>query len=488
MKTKVTGLFVIGYDGADHVIYKHGEVVYEGNRILFVGHNYPGPVDQAIDAGQAIVSPGLIDLDALADIDHALIDTWQPPELDLGLQWSEDYFLHQRHDVFSPEEEVFKRRYALTQLLLNGITTAMHIAAESHKGWAEPYDEFAAVAEVAGDLGLRMYLGPSYRSGVNVVRPDGSRTVLWDEAQGLAGLDDAIRFVQDFDGAHGGLIRGCLLPCRIETVTVDLMRPTKAAAHELGSHVRMHCLQGLHEVRFLRQWYGKTPLELLAETGLLGPRMLIPHAIYIGGHSQTDEPYRGELELLASTGTSVIHCPLTSVRYGNMLESFDRSRRAGVNIALGSDSFPPDLIRGMDYGNNVMKLIDGQKSAGAAADYFRAATLGGARALGRDDLGRLAPGALADLIIVDLSHLRTGPIDDPIRTLLMNAGGAFVRTVVINGRTVVRDGQIPGVDFVALKAAGQAYFDKMKAAYPERDYLRRPVKELFPPSFRLIGG
>jgi 8-oxoguanine deaminase len=486
MKTKIKALFVIGYDGSDHVIYRNGEVVYQDSHILFVGHDYPGPVDQTIDAGQAIVSPGLIDLDALADIDHAILDTWNPPELDLGLQWSEDYFLHRRRDVFSFEEECFKRRYALTQLILNGITTAMPIAAETYKGWCEFYEELAATAAIAGELGLRMYLGPSYRSGINVVCSDGSRDVRWDEARGLAGLADAVRFVEDFDGVHGGLIRGCLLPCRIETVTPDLIRRTKAAADALGCPVRMHCLQGLHELRLLRQWYDKTPLEMLDEAGLLGPRMLIPHAIYIGGHSRTGEPYRGEIERLAETGTSIIHCPLTSARYGNMLETFDRYRSAGVNIALGTDSFPPDLIRGMDVGSNVMKILAHQKSAGAAADYFRAATLGGAKALGREDLGRLAPGALADLIIVDLSHLRVGPIDDPIRTLLMNTGGMYVRTVVINGRMVMQDGQIPGIDAAAMKAAGQAYFEKLKAAYPERDYLRRPVETLFPPSFRVI--
>jgi 8-oxoguanine deaminase len=82
--------------------------------------------------------------------------------------------------------------------------------------------------------------------------------------------------------------------------------------------------------------------------------------------------------------------------------------------------------------------------------------------------------------------LRTGPIDDPIRTLLMNAGGADVRTVIINGRTVMADGVIPGLDMGAFKARGQAYFDKLKEAYPERDYQQRPVDELFPSSFRVV--
>lgn len=486
MKTKVTGAFVIGFDGHDHVIYPDGVVVYAGDTITFVGHDDGAPADRVIDAGLALISPGLIDLDALADIDHAILDTWNPPHLDLGLQWSDAYFTERRHDVFTLEEELFKRHYALVQLILNGITTAMPIGAETYKGWCESYAEWAGVAQIAGELGLRMYMGPSYRSGINVVRADGSRTVRWEPALGEQGLDDAIRFARDFDGACHGLIRGALLPCRIETVTPDLLRRTQQAAAELGCPIRLHALQGLVELRLLREWYDQSPLELMAALDLLSPQLLIPHGIYIGGHPDTGQPYRGELELLAERGVSIIHCPLTSIRYGNALDHFDRYRQAGVNLALGTDSFPPDLIRGMDYGNNLAKLLTGQKSAGSAADYFRAATLGGAQALGRPDLGRLAPGAKADLIIVDFSKLRTGPIDDPIRTLLMHAGGADVQTVIINGRTVMENGVIPGVDLAAFKQRGQAYFTKLKAAYPERDYLQRPVAELFPPSFRVI--
>ncbi|MEZ4614031.1 MAG: hypothetical protein R2867_00755 [Caldilineaceae bacterium] len=261
MKTKVTGAFVIGFDGTDHVIYPNGEVVYANDTILFVGHGYPEPVDQIIDTGLAVVSPGLIDLDALADIDHAIIDTWNSSAVDAGLQWSADYFQHRRHDVFTLEEELFKRRYALVQLILNGITTAMPIAAETYKGWAESYEEFAGVAAIAAELGLRMYLGPSYRSGINVVHADGSRDVQWEPTLGEQGLDDAIRFVQDFDGAYDGLIRGTLLPCRIETVTPALLRRTKAAADELGCHIRLHALQGLVEMRLIRAWHDKTPLR-----------------------------------------------------------------------------------------------------------------------------------------------------------------------------------------------------------------------------------
>lgn len=485
MKTRLTARFVIGYADGDHVIYPGGEVVYEGDTILFVGHDFPGQVDVTHDYGDAIISPGFIDLDALADIDHAILDTWLPPSQALGQQWSEEYFHAERRETFSFEDELFKRRYALVQLILNGITTAMPIAAETYRAWAETYAEFAGTAEIAADLGLRMYLGPSYRGGVTVTRADGSSDVLWDEQRGEEGLADAVRFVQDFDGAYGGLIRGALLPARIETNTLDILRRTKAFSDELGCPVRLHAAQGKREVAFMHAWYGKRPLQVLDEIGFLGPRTLIPHVTSPGEREAGDT--ERDLARLRDHGTSVIHCPLISIRHGEILNSFDRYRRLGINLALGTDTFPPDMIRVMDYGSNLGKHAERDQAASSSADLFRAATLGGAQALGRDDLGRLAAGAKADITVVDLSTLRSGPIADPIRTMLYNTNGSYVRTVIINGRSVMVDRQIPGVDETAMRERAQRYFDDYTRAFTARDYQHRTPEDLFPSSFPVIA-
>lgn len=489
MITLVRARFVVAYADGDHSIIRNGEVAYEGDSIVFVGRSFPGTPDTVIEAGDAILSPGFIDLDALADIDHALIDTWHGPDTATGLDWSEDYFRNRRHDLFSPEDRNFRHEFAFTQLIRNGITTAMPIGGEMHNAWCETYDEWSAAADIAARLGLRLYAGPSYRSGVNVVRADGSRDVLWNEALGEAGLNDAIRFIEDFDGAHDGLIRAALLPARIETVTPELMRRTAAAAKRLGVKVRLHCLQGLKELRLLRDWYGRTPLELLADTGLLGPDLLIPHAIYLDSHSRNPNPGKGagpgELAVLAGSGATVIHCPMTSLRYGTALESFTRYRAAGVKFALGTDSFPPDMIRNIDIGVHMPKVIEARTDAGSAADMFRAATLGGADALGRDDLGRIAVGAKADMIIVDLTGPRVGMVEDPIRTLHMNCTGADISTVVINGRTVMTRGVLPGIDPDAMRDRLARYYATMLAGYSERDYLRRSTHDIFPPTFPL---
>src|SRR6185437_13445596 len=115
----VKAAYVVGYADGDHVILRDGEVAIEGGRITFVGRNYPGTVERLIDGGNAILSPGFIDLDALADIDHAILDTWHGPETAGGLSWSADYFEHRRHDVFSPADRDFKHEFAFTHLIRN---------------------------------------------------------------------------------------------------------------------------------------------------------------------------------------------------------------------------------------------------------------------------------------------------------------------------------------------------------------------------------
>ena len=487
MRTGITAKFVVGFDGHDHVVYENGEVVFEDDTILFVGHDFSGAVDTVLDAGDAIVSPGFIDLDALADIDHAILDCWGSPDRQRGMRWSEDYFRDGRRDLFSREEQAQNRRYALVQLLLNGVTTALPIAAETYKAWAETYEEFADIVDVGRGLGIRLYLGPSYRAGVNVTRADGTADVLWNEELGRDGLRQAVAFARDFDGANNGLVRAMLAPARIETMTLDLLRESKRVSDELGCPLRLHAAQSRTELEFLDRCYGKTPIELLHELGLLGPRTLIPHAIYLRGRHGLPTGEFDEVRLLAESGTSVIYCPLANARYGGLLDSFDVYRLAGVNIGLGTDTFPPDLIQAMAFAHAFGRSSSEDGAACDFADLYRALTLGGAQALGRHDLGRLAPGAKADIAIVDLSALRTGPIEDPIRTLILYAHGGNVRDVIVNGRHVVQNRAFPGLDLAALRAWGQNYFDRYRAAFSEWDYRRRSPEELFPPSFRMIG-
>ena len=481
--TKVTARYVLGHHKGCHVLLENACVVYSGHTIDYVGNDYTGPVDEEVHVGEALLMPGLIDLDALTDIDHLILDSWAGPEQAKGHQWSEDYFSRRRADVFTAEERQEIREYALIQLVLHGITTYMPIASEVHSEWAEPFEELVGMAETSRRLGLRGYLGPAYRSGVNVVLENGERSVMFDVDRGRKGLADALRFIDHAAELDDPLVSGVLLPCRIETLDLELLKETAASSAERDVLVRLHSLQGLVERELILDWHGVTPLELLEQVGMLNERLLIPHATYTDRNPAVHGEDRGDLTRLAASGASIIHCPLTSMRYGSTLDSFNAYKAAGINISLGTDSFPPDLIRGIDAGVQLAKIMEGTNDAGDVAGYFDAATVGGAHALRRPDLGRLEPGAQADLVAFSLGDIRDGVHDDPLRTLLLNGTARQAVLSVVAGRTIMTNGVIEGVDLDYWRVKGQELFDKMRNAYTMRDARNRAADELFPPVY-----
>ena len=481
--TKVTARYVLGHHKGRHVLLENACVVYSGHTIDYVGNDYTGPVDEEVHVGEALLMPGLIDLDALTDIDHLILDSWAGPEQAKGHQWSEDYFSRRRADVFTAEERQEIREYALIQLVLHGITTYMPIASEVHSEWAEPFEELVGMAETSRRLGLRGYLGPAYRSGVNVVLENGERSVMFDVDRGRKGLADALRFIDHAAELDDPLVSGVLLPCRIETLDLELLKETAASSAERDVLVRLHSLQGLVERELILDWHGVTPLELLEQVGMLNERLLIPHATYTDRNPAVHGEDRGDLTRLAASGASIIHCPLTSMRYGSTLDSFNAYKAAGINISLGTDSFPPDLIRGIDAGVQLAKIMEGTNDAGDVAGYFDAATVGGAHALRRPDLGRLEPGAQADLVAFSLGDIRDGVHDDPLRTLLLNGTARQAVLSVVAGRTIMTNGVIEGVDLDYWRVKGQELFDKMRNANTMRDARNRAADELFPPVY-----
>ena len=169
-------------------------------------------------------------------------------------------------------------------------------------------------------------------------------------------------------------------------------------------------------------------------------------------------------------------------RGGRLLHSFAGDRDRGIVIGMGTDTHPPDMILNMQMGLMTARLAgDAEKTS--AADLYTAATLGGARALGRDDLGRLVAGARADINVIALDDPAIGQVIDPIQTILLNGSGRDVRTVVIDGRIVMKNGAMPDCDPVAMRAQAQIQFDGMVAQYPDRTFEHPPVEEIFAPSF-----
>ncbi|QXC48974.1 amidohydrolase family protein [Agrobacterium salinitolerans] len=473
-RTLLTASWIVGHKDGTHRLLKNGEVVFENGEIVFVGHGFPGEVARRIDFGNALVSPGLIDLDALSDLDTTILGIDHHPGWAKGRVWPRSYVEAGPYEMYSPEELAFQKRFAFGQLLLNGITTAAPIASLFYREWGETVAEFEAAADAAGELGLRVYLSPAFRSGGMVLEEPGRMVPVFDEARGFQGLKDAIAFIEKQSGRHGDLVRGMLAPDRVETSTLALIERTDAAARELNCKFRLHMAQGVMEVETVRKLHGTTAPVWLAKAGLLSERLIAPHAT-----NATDE----DLALYAENGVSIVHCPLVSSRGGSTLSSFSSCRKRGINIAMGTDTVPADILMNLLVGLITCRINDGVPDQIRCADLFDAATLGGARALGRSDLGHLSPGTRADIAVFDLDDTVMAPSIDPITTLVTGGSGKVTRAVFVDGRLSMRERQVAHIDMRRAREQAQAQFDRLIAKYPERSWANPPVSEIFPPSY-----
>ena len=131
---------VLAHDGRSHVLWRNGEVAFENGRILHAGPPFEGACDIRMDHGEALIGPGFIDLDALGDLDSTVLCFDNGPEWQIGRLWRAGETA--RPETYTAAEEQFKYRYAFTQLIRNGITTALPITSMSYRAWAESYDEF----------------------------------------------------------------------------------------------------------------------------------------------------------------------------------------------------------------------------------------------------------------------------------------------------------------------------------------------------------
>ncbi|RVM19724.1 amidohydrolase family protein [Sinorhizobium meliloti] len=474
--TLLTARWVAGHRDGRHVLYENGEVVFENDRILFVGHGYDGPTARRFDFGMALIGPGFIDLDALSDIDTGVLGLDHQPGWKKGRVWPRDYVEEGPVEMLTPEELAFQKRYAFAHLIRNGITTALPIASLFYRAWNETPEEFASAAESAAELGLRVYLGPAFRAGHSVIEADGTLTVEVDAARGRAGLDAAIAFCAAHDNTHGGLVRAMLAPDRVEYWTADLLKRTAGVARDLGVPVRLHCCQSTFEVETIRGRFGTGSAEWLHNIGFLSERALLPH----GTHTD-----REGLRIIADSGATVVHCPLVMARHGAALNHFGDLRRAGLRLGMGTDTWPPDMILNMQIGLMLGRVMGGELDSPSSADLYDVATLGGADALGRPDLGRLQAGAAADIVVIDLAAHHLGHVRDPIAGLVASANGSDVRTVFIAGRRVMSEGTIPGFDFAEAHARAGAQFERLVAQYPRRTWRHPAVQSIFPPSYEV---
>lgn len=488
MRTKIEATWIVGHESGEHRLIRDGAVVYEGNKILHVGRGFEGRVDKTINAKGKLVAPGFIDTHVHSGhrASHRLItDTGRPmyygqPFLEISVpkegkivKGDPRYLKH--GDTGAEAAFQLNAAFTVAELLRNGVTTFAEYGSQLKV-------QDALLAEVTR-LGTRAYLAPGYDCGRWVGDEKGRLKRVRNDQLGLDGLNTALDWIAKHDGAAGGRVRGILVPREVETCSIEVLKRTREAADELNLPMATHAAYSVIEFYEVVREHTMTPIELLDDLGMLRPTLNIGHGNFIADNPNLNYSVARDLELMGRAGASISHCPINIVRRARVLDNWKKYQEAGVNIALGSDTYPRDMIMNMRTASYLGKIMSHTYFAATAGEVFRAATLGGAISLGRDDLGRLQPGALADIIIIDLSGrgtLRYGPVRDPVKSVVECGIGDDVDTVIIDGKVCMEGGVIPGIDLAKLRDEAQVAGEQVWETLAEWDPLGRTAEEACP--------
>ncbi len=440
MRKGIRGQYIIAHDGERHNLLENGHIIIEDGIITHVGSDYTGNVDEWIDAGGMMVMPGLVNIHA-HPISTPLMRSMReertgPPQYaGLWLTWA-------LYDEVTEEEESVISEYAVWELLRKGSTTAVLVSL------AYP-DVLVPTIERTG---IRAYVAPGYREASWTADEAGRRHYRWNVEQGERRLQQTLDFIAEHDGGADGRLRVLLGPEQVETCSVEMLERTAELAEDLDVGMTTHAAQHVAEYRHVMNRHGITPIQLLDETGLLNERLIIAHGIYLSHHSALGDDSGGDLEILGSSDATVAHCPWIRMTMGEIFESLPRYEAAGVNVGLGTDLAPQDMLAEMRSALTMAKAAEEGATGYSASSVLDVATTAGARGLRRPDLGRIAPGCAADLVFVDVTNLDLLPVYDPVITLLYSATGSDVDRVMVGGETVVRDGRVLGADEERLAA------------------------------------
>ena len=466
--------WLVAWDAAagSHVYRQGVDLVFEGNAITFVGPGYDGAADRRISGQGRMVMPGFVNVHThptSEPVRRGMTDEILSP----GFHHSS---LYEYLPVFASTEASARAamQVALAEMLASGVTTVADLSI--------PFDGWL---DVLGDSGMRVSVAPMYRDARWYTTNGHRLDYDWNTANGQKGFDNAKRLVELARQHPSGRLSGMVCPAQIDTCTPELLQESHAFAVERDLPFQIHVSQSVTEFWEMYRRHGVTPVRWMADLGILDERSILGHAIFLDHHPWLHWTSRDDMALLAERGATVAHCPTVFVRRGISLRSFGSYLAAGINVGIGTDTYPHDYLAELRVASYTARTIAETVADHTAAQLFTAATANGAKALRRDDIGRLEVGAKADFVAVDLEQPAMRPVYDPLRTMIYSADSRVVRDVWVDGEQVVAAGKVLTIDLEAATAALEEAQVEVLRRVPELDWAGRPVERLAPRCFEL---
>jgi cytosine/adenosine deaminase-related metal-dependent hydrolase len=408
-----------------------GSVLLRGREIAAVGspETLAAGADEVIDCRGKILLPGLV------NTHHHFFQTLTravPAAQDVALfGWLR--VLYPMWQRLTPEMLRVSATTALAELALSGCTTTSdHLYLYPNGGRLDD------TIEAAREVGLRFH---ACRGAMTVGESQGGLPPDALVEREDDALRDMRRVVEAYhDPSPLSMLRVACAPCSPFSVSQDFMRESAALARAYGVGLHTHLAENDDDVAYTRERFGCTPAEYAHDAGWTGSEVWHAHCVKLDD---------GGIRLFAETQTGVAHCPTSNMRLASGIARLRRMRDAGVNVGLGVDgSASNDASHLLAEARQALLLARVGSHAGAvdAREALWIATRGGARVLGRQDIGHIAPGMAADVVAFDLDDLAyAGALHDPLAALVFCAPSRAWLSIV-DGRVVVRDGRVTTVD------------------------------------------
>lgn len=454
MRKAIVNGVVIAWDGSKHRVIGGGVVVFKGNEIEFVGARYDGVIDETIDATGRLVIPGLVNshlhvTDTLFTKGY-LEETQAPAGLAVASNYHSLYtVLPKVRHASDADAQVAAAQCVFAELARTGSTTVVELGYDFEIGGDGDIGITERVADVAGASGLRCYSGPRYRDYFYGADDRGGTFYREYGHKARERFEKCIDFCTSWNGRYDDRLRTMLAPGQIDTCSPATLRETRTLADRHKLPIQIHAGQSLNEFNRIRSTLNRTTVEYMMDTGLLGPDFIIGHGQVMsadGNHASMGEH---EIRALRDSGAAISHLPWCKARRGGVINSIEKYRDMGIRQCLGTDTYPFDMFNEMRTASVVCKIVERNPSAGLSTDVFHMATVGGADALGRPDLGRLYAGCKADIVTIRIDTPKAAPLYDPFKFMVHAANGEDVDTVIVDGNTIVEDGRVRTIDVAA---------------------------------------
>lgn len=428
----VSGGTVVTMDANKSVI-ENGAVAVRGDKIVAIGS--AGDITrryasrQIIPAGGKVVIPGLINTHT-----HIPMTLFRGISDDLDLQeWLTKYIFPAEAKNVTEDFVRVGTRLGLAEMIRGGTTT-----------YCDMYYFEDAVADETFKAGVRGVLGETI---IQFPVPDNKTP------------QDALRYSERYINKwkNNPLIVPALAPHAPYTLTTDHLRAVKALADKLNATVIIHVAETQTEVNDISKQYGARPVEYLDKLGFLNDRTIAAHVVFANPN---------EIEILRKRGVGVAHNPHSNMKLASGVAPVPQMLKANLRLGLGTDGAASNndlnLWEEMDTAAKLHKVFSGDPKIVSAEEAFMMATIGGARALHLEKItGSLETGKRADLVIVDFDGLHQTPYFNVYSSLVYSTKASDVRTVIINGKLVMRDRRLLTLDENAIKKDANLYRQKI---------------------------